>query len=88
MSVHVVQAQTFRDHEDLKVIEQLGDLFSGLVVGLILRGHPHFGSFFDDLLSDLVHARIQARDRTGTRRTFLSRPFEFGKQAVEGFHTV
>ena len=86
MSVDVLQGQTLREHQHLEVIEQLGDLLRRLGVGLELRGHPHLGGLFDDLLADRVHTRIELGDRAGTGGTLLGFDGELSEQLVERLH--
>jgi hypothetical protein len=86
MSVDIDRRQSLRDHEYLQVINQLGNLFRGLDVGLEFGGHPDLRSLFDDLLADGVYAGIQLGDSAGalwSRCGFLT---EFSEQPVEGFH--
>src|SRR4051794_8317139 len=40
MSVDVLRRESARDQQHLQVVEELGDLLRGAVVGLVLRGHP------------------------------------------------
>src|SRR5690606_37464301 len=47
MLVHVLQAQTLRQHEDLQVVQELRDLLRRLHVALVLGGHPHLGGLLD-----------------------------------------
>ena len=84
--VDVLSGEPFSDHQYLKVVQQLGDLFGRFCVRLKLSSHPHLSSLFDDLLTDRVNAGVELgyRARTfGTRRDFLGK---LGKQVVKSFH--
>ena len=86
MSVDIDRRQSLRDHEYLQVINQLGDLFCRLSVGLVFGGHPDLRSLFDDLLADCVHAGIELGDGAGALWARCRLPTEFSEQPVEGFH--
>lgn len=88
MSVDIRRRQAFRKHQDLQVIEKLGDLFGRLGVRLVLGSHPHLGGLFDDLLTNGVHAGIELRHRTRLGRPGLGYQLEFLEQIVERLHKV
>src|SRR5690606_32029095 len=62
MSVDVLERQSAREHQGLRVVEQRADLLRGPVVGLVLGGHPRLGRLLEQLLADGVHAGIELRD--------------------------
>src|SRR6476620_799557 len=59
VGVDVVERDALGEHEDLQMVEQLADLLGGLVVRLVLRGHPDLGRLLDDLLADRVDAGVE-----------------------------
>src|SRR5690625_2118535 len=63
MSVDVLEGDALGDHHHLEVVEQLADLFGGLVEGLVLAGYPHFCGLLDDLLADMEIGRASCRER-------------------------
>lgn len=65
MSVDICGGQTLRQHEYLKVIQQLRDLLGGGIRRLVLGCHPHLGSLLDDLLPDRVYASIELGNSAG-----------------------
>src|SRR5690625_1718518 len=88
MSVDVLEGDALGDHHHLEVVEQLADLFGGLVEGLVLAGHPHFCGLLDDLLADMVHARVELADgarSVGTNPGLLG---EFGEQRLDILHPL
>src|SRR5690606_1152040 len=70
----------------LRLVNRLGDLLSGVLVALVLRGHPHLGGLFDDLLADRMHAAVQLRHRARALGTGLGGALELGEQLVECLH--
>src|SRR5690606_12938414 len=40
MSVYVLEREALGDHQDLDVVQELGNLLGGAVHALVLRGHP------------------------------------------------
>src|SRR5690625_5791337 len=88
MSVDVLEGEALGEHHHLEVVEQLADLFGGLVEGLVLAGHPHFCGLLDDLLADMVHARVELADgarSVGTNPGLLG---EFREQRLEILHPL
>ena len=47
MPVDVFQTEAARQHQNLDVVEELGDLFGGFFVALVFGGHPDFSRFLD-----------------------------------------
>jgi hypothetical protein len=86
MSVNVDRCQPASEHEHLKVIEQLRYFFCSAVSRLVLRGHPHFGSFFNDLLADRVDTCVKFTNGARPRRTRECLLAEFSKKVVESLH--
>src|SRR5699024_11456886 len=68
LPVDVLERDVLRDHHHLQVIEQLADLHRGVVLGLVLAGHPHLGGLLHDLLADLMDAAVEFADRSEERR--------------------
>ena len=65
MSVHVLEVETGRDHQDLGLVEQLGDLLRGPLRALVLGGHPRLGRLLHELLADGMDARVERGDGPG-----------------------
>src|SRR5690349_7535837 len=86
MSIHVLELEPGGDHQDLCLVEQLGDLLSGALRPLVLGGHPGLGRLFDDLLPDEVHAPVQRRDGGGTRGPLRRLRLQLGEQLFERLH--
>src|SRR6478735_9069640 len=86
MSVDVLEPQALRDHDDLQVVQQLRDLFRRGIRRLVLGGHPHLGSLFDDLLADVVHSGIELGDGTRSLGPLDRFRGELGEQLVERLH--
>lgn len=59
MLVDVSRSESFGDHHDLQVIDQLRHFLRGFFRGLILGGHPDFGRLLHDLLTDPMYSGIQ-----------------------------
>ena len=86
MSVYVLELEPGSDHQDLCLVEQLGDLLGGPLRPLVLGGHPGLGRLFDDLLPDEVHAPVQRRDSGGTRGPLRRLRLQLGEQLFERLH--
>src|SRR5690606_1853266 len=69
-------------------VQQLGDLFGRFVVRLVLRGHPHLGGLFDDLLADCMYTGVELCDRAGTGRSGLGFELQFLEEVVESLHPL
>ena len=54
----VVERETGREHQDLRVVQQLAELLGGPLGPLVLGGHPGLGGLLDQLLADGMDARI------------------------------
>src|SRR5262245_43826091 len=63
MSVYVVERQATGDHQHLRVIEELRQLFGSAVAALMLGGHPCLGCLFHELLADRVRAPLEELSR-------------------------
>ena len=57
-AVDIFKVKIKGQHHYLDVVQQLADLRGRLVLGLVLRGHPHLCGFLDDLLADLVYPGV------------------------------
>src|SRR6476620_10255554 len=68
------------------MVEELADLLGGLVVRLVLGGHPHLGGLLDDLLPDRVHACIELRDGARTLGSRLRLLGQLGIQLLKTLH--
>jgi hypothetical protein len=68
------------------MVEQLRDLGRGFLVRLVLRGHPHLGGLFDDLLPDRVHSGVEFGNSARAFGAGNRLSGEFLKERVEGFH--
>ena len=86
MSPDIRRRKPLREHKDLQVVKQLGDLGSRFVVRLELCGHPHFGGLLHDLLADLVNACVKLGDRRGAGGACCRLGAQLGEEFVEGFH--
>src|SRR5690606_11441016 len=62
------------------------DLLRGLVVRLVLGGHPHLGGLLDDLLADRVHAGVELCDRARTLGARDGLGGELLEEGVERLH--
>src|SRR5699024_2159217 len=82
------EGEALGEHHHLEVVEQLADLFGGLVEGLVLAGHPHFCGLLDDLLADMVHARVELADGARSVGTNPGPLGEFGEQRLEILHPL
>src|SRR5690349_12456008 len=86
MSIHVLEVETSRDHQDLGLVEQLGDLLGGPLGALVLGGHPGLGRLLDDLLTDEVDPALQGHDGGRTLRARLRLLPKLGEQLFERLH--
>src|SRR5690349_12017869 len=86
MSVHVLELEAGGDHQDLCLVEQLGDLLRGPLRPLVLGGHPGLGRLLDDLFPDEVHALVQRRDGGRTRGPLRRLRLQLGEQLFERLH--
>src|SRR6478609_7267694 len=68
------------------MVEELADLLGGLVVRLVLGGHPHLGGLLDDLLPDRVHAGVELRDGARTLGSGLRLLGQLGIQLLKALH--
>src|SRR4051812_18569130 len=60
--VDVVGRDARREHEHLRVVQQLADLLGRTRGRLVLGGHPGLGRLLDELLSDRMDAGVQGSD--------------------------
>ena len=82
--VYIFEVKIKGQHQHQDEVQQLAHLRGGLFLGLVLRGHPHLGSFLNDLLADLVHAGAHPGNRRGFRVVTGNFCRELSKEAVEG----
>src|SRR5690625_1753264 len=59
MLVDVLETQATGQHQNLEVVEELRDLFAGLLVRLVLGGHPDLSGLLDDLLADGMDTGVE-----------------------------
>src|SRR5690606_9767115 len=88
MPVDVFQTEAARQHQNLDVVEELGDLFGGFFVALVFGGHPDFSRFLDDLLADRMHPGVQLGDRPRSCRAGPRLLGQLGEQLFEGLHDL
>lgn len=86
MSIDVFQCESLRQHEHLKVVQELADFLSEGIVTLILSGHPHLGCFLDDFLTDRMNSGVQLRHRATTWRSRARFFAEFCEEGLKAFH--
>src|SRR5690606_183475 len=86
LSVDVFERDALGDHHHLHVIEQLADLHGGVLIGLVLAGHPHLGGLFDDLLADLMDPAIEFADGARPLRSGTGLLSQLGEQCLEILH--
>src|SRR5699024_4078823 len=70
----------------LQVVDQLADLHRGVVLGLVLAGHPHLGGVLDDLLPDLMDAPVELADGARPLGSGTGLVGELGEQRLEILH--
>src|SRR6478609_3596844 len=68
------------------MVEELADLLGGLVVRLVLGGHPHLGRLLDDLLADGVDAGVELRDGARALGSRLRLLGQLGIQLLKALH--
>src|SRR5699024_5575240 len=88
MSVDVRRRESAGDHHDLQVVDRLRDLLRELLVRLVFGGHPDLRRLLDDLLPDLMDARVQLRHGGRALRSGLCFLREFREQGIEVLHTI
>lgn len=86
MSVNVGRGESLRQHEHLHVVDQLRNLRSRLVVGLVFGRHPDLGGLLDDFLTNGVHASIQLTYGPGILWPSQCLFAELGEEFVECLH--
>jgi hypothetical protein len=86
MSPDVRRLKALRKHHHLKVVDELRNFLCCLVGGLVLRGHPDFCRFFNNLLADGVHSAIEKSDRARSLRTRSGLIAQFGEKVIESLH--
>ena len=80
------KGEAFAQHQHLDPVQQLADLLSSTVRRLVLRGHPHLSSLFDDLLALVMDAVIQGDDGSRVGGPLGLALSELSEEFVEGFH--
>ena len=74
------------DHQNLEVINELGNLRSESILSLVLSGHPDLRRFLHDLFSDGVHALVQQVFGPRYFWALIPNESEFLIEAVESLH--
>ncbi|MEY2900651.1 MAG: hypothetical protein RL247_817 [Actinomycetota bacterium] len=74
------------DHQNLEVINELGNLRSESILSLVLSGHPDLRRFLHDLFSDGVHALVQQVFGPRYFWALIPNLSEFLIEAVESLH--
>lgn len=59
MSVDLLERNASGEHQDLYMVEKLGNLLRRAVVILVLGGHPHLGRLLDNLFPYGVNSGIE-----------------------------
>ena len=86
MLVNVRERQTLGNHQDLEVVEQLGNFLGTGLIRFVLGGHPYLGSFLNNFLADTVYAGVKFGDGTGASGPGCGFRTELIKEGLEGFH--
>ncbi len=86
MSPDIRRGDSLRHHEHLEVVHQLRNLLGRLDVRLVLRRHPDFRGFLDDLLADCVDATVEKFDRARPLRARFGTFAQLGEKLLEGLH--
>src|SRR5699024_9935426 len=61
-------------------------LHRGVLLGLVLAGHPHLGGLLDDLLPDLMDAAVEFADGARSLGSGAGLVGELGEQRLEILH--
>ncbi len=88
MLVDVFQGQAFGEHQNLQVVQQLGNFLGRRFIGFIFGGHPYFGCFLNDLLADAMDTGVQFSDGAGAFRAGGCLLAQFSEQRLEILHTL
>src|SRR5919107_293540 len=84
--VDVGEVQTTADHQDLRAVEELGDLLGQGVVRLVLGGQPDLAGLLEQLLTLRVHPCLERGDRAGPGGPGGRLLGELVEQLVERLH--
>src|SRR4051794_28453733 len=83
VGVDVVEREAAREHEDLRVVQQLAELLGGALGTLVLGRHPGLGGLLDQLLPDRVHAGVELGHRARALGSALGLVAELGPELLE-----
>src|SRR3954469_7380398 len=86
VGVDVVERETGREHQDLRVVQQLAELLGGPLGPLVLGGHPGLGALLDQLLADRMDAGVEGGDGAAALRARLGLLAELGPELLERLH--